>query len=263
MDNKTSTERIVELRRSVPADGKLETGVWYNDFKAVKAIADREGKPFFGMWINPGCGFCKRFCENATSQEFLTWMAGSGMYFWLGSAEDPEGRTGPGWNYVLRQSKGFTPHYFPLIAVSQTVGGRLVHDFRSSGRVFADEKSGPEATQIILDRINKVMSEPPYELEPERKASDDQSGPQEAWNRIVKIVTPFVKLPAPVAAPAKVPGIRFRANTDAADRIRLISELEYNGGHCPCKPAKTPDTICLCREFRETGKCACGLFERY
>ena len=35
-----------------------------------------------------------------------------------------------------------------------------------------------------------------------------------------------------------------------------------NGGYCPCKPMKTPDTLCICKEFREgeCGPCQCGRF---
>ena len=35
-----------------------------------------------------------------------------------------------------------------------------------------------------------------------------------------------------------------------------------NGGYCPCKPMKTPDTLCICKEFREgeCGLCQCGRF---
>ena len=34
----------------------------------------------------------------------------------------------------------------------------------------------------------------------------------------------------------------------------------YNGRDCPCKiPSK--DNVCPCKEFRETGKCICGLYK--
>ena len=37
---------------------------------------------------------------------------------------------------------------------------------------------------------------------------------------------------------------------------------EENGGYCPCSLEKTPDTKCICKEFREQteGMCHCGLF---
>lgn len=37
-----------------------------------------------------------------------------------------------------------------------------------------------------------------------------------------------------------------------------------NGGYCPCMVAKTPDTKCPCKAFREQteGVCHCGRFEK-
>lgn len=46
----------------------------------------------------------------------------------------------------------------------------------------------------------------------------------------------------------------------------LVKEIEQkkkeNGGYCPCALEKTPDTICICKEFREMdeGMCHCGLY---
>lgn len=39
-----------------------------------------------------------------------------------------------------------------------------------------------------------------------------------------------------------------------------------NDGYCPCMVEKTPDTKCMCREFREQkepGPCHCGRYEKY
>ena len=38
-----------------------------------------------------------------------------------------------------------------------------------------------------------------------------------------------------------------------------------NYGYCPCMIDRTPDTLCMCREFREQetpGPCPCGRFEK-
>lgn len=46
----------------------------------------------------------------------------------------------------------------------------------------------------------------------------------------------------------------------------FVKEIEQkkkeNGGYCPCALEKTPDTICICKEFREMdeGMCHCGLY---
>lgn len=41
--------------------------------------------------------------------------------------------------------------------------------------------------------------------------------------------------------------------------------VDDNGGYCPCAVFKTPDTRCVCKEFREqqtTGLCHCGRYEK-
>lgn len=38
-----------------------------------------------------------------------------------------------------------------------------------------------------------------------------------------------------------------------------------NNGYCPCAIYKTPDTKCMCKEFREQmepGLCHCGLYRK-
>ena len=39
-------------------------------------------------------------------------------------------------------------------------------------------------------------------------------------------------------------------------------QLKENGGYCPCRLEHTPDTKCMCTEFREQadGMCHCGLY---
>ena len=40
-------------------------------------------------------------------------------------------------------------------------------------------------------------------------------------------------------------------------------QLKENGGYCPCKLEETPNTKCMCKEFREqatAGYCHCGLY---
>lgn len=43
------------------------------------------------------------------------------------------------------------------------------------------------------------------------------------------------------------------------------SLVEANDGYCPCMIEKSPDTKCMCKDFREQtepGKCHCGRFEK-
>ncbi len=40
--------------------------------------------------------------------------------------------------------------------------------------------------------------------------------------------------------------------------------VDANGGYCPCAIWQTPDTKCMCKEFREqdSGECHCGRFKK-
>ena len=54
----------------------------------------------------------------------------------------------------------------------------------------------------------------------------------------------------------------IRLNQDE-DIVNLIRDgLKNNNGYCPCRPKRTDDTKCMCKEFREqhSGICHCGLY---
>lgn len=45
--------------------------------------------------------------------------------------------------------------------------------------------------------------------------------------------------------------------------VKAIKEgLKKNDGYCPCRIERTPETKCMCKEFREQteGECHCGLY---
>lgn len=59
-------------------------------------------------------------------------------------------------------------------------------------------------------------------------------------------------------------------NIKMTDNVKLqkiiLDKLKENGGYCPCRIEQTPDTKCMCKEFREqtnTGTCHCGLYIKY
>lgn len=58
--------------------------------------------------------------------------------------------------------------------------------------------------------------------------------------------------------------IKQTSNKAYAQEVR--QKLKENNGYCPCRIDKTPDTKCMCKEFREQiekgigGKCHCGLY---
>lgn len=43
-------------------------------------------------------------------------------------------------------------------------------------------------------------------------------------------------------------------------REQLLTSLLQSGGFCPCQPQKDRDTMCPCKNYRQDGKCICGLF---
>lgn len=58
--------------------------------------------------------------------------------------------------------------------------------------------------------------------------------------------------------------VTTNSNKELVSKIR--ASLKKNGGYCPCRITKTPDTKCMCKEFREQievgklGECHCGLY---
>lgn len=54
--------------------------------------------------------------------------------------------------------------------------------------------------------------------------------------------------------------IKLSEDKELVQEIRR--RLKENDNHCPCKINKTPDTKCMCKEFREqeSGECHCGLY---
>ena len=60
--------------------------------------------------------------------------------------------------------------------------------------------------------------------------------------------------------------ITVKMNPDKEHVAEVRKALRKNGGYCPCAVAKSKDTRCICRDFREqidkgiSGKCHCGLY---
>lgn len=54
--------------------------------------------------------------------------------------------------------------------------------------------------------------------------------------------------------------IRTSDNKELVEEIK--AKLKESNGYCPCRLERTPDTKCVCKEFREqeSGECHCGLF---
>ena len=62
--------------------------------------------------------------------------------------------------------------------------------------------------------------------------------------------------------------IIFNSDKKIVNAIR--EGLKKKDGYCPCRIAKTEDTVCMCKEFREQiadpefeGFCHCRLYYKY
>lgn len=55
---------------------------------------------------------------------------------------------------------------------------------------------------------------------------------------------------------------KIKENPDREFANDVKKQLKANNNHCPCKLQKTPDTKCMCKDFREqeSGWCDCGLY---
>lgn len=54
-------------------------------------------------------------------------------------------------------------------------------------------------------------------------------------------------------------------NKDKKTVHAVRDALRVTGGYCPCSLSHTPDTKCMCKEFREQtepGYCHCGLYQK-
>ena len=58
--------------------------------------------------------------------------------------------------------------------------------------------------------------------------------------------------------------VEINADTDFVKEIR--EAIRANNGHCPCEVEATPDTKCMCKDFRENvpvGEwCHCHLYKK-
>lgn len=62
-------------------------------------------------------------------------------------------------------------------------------------------------------------------------------------------------------------GYQVSPNTDVVELVAqglLQNQANHGAMYCPCLLAKTQDTICPCKAFREqpSGSCHCGLYHK-
>lgn len=57
--------------------------------------------------------------------------------------------------------------------------------------------------------------------------------------------------------------LKIKQNPNMTTVTEVRRALVKNDGYCPCRLSRTPDTKCICKEFREQnteGMCHCGLY---
>ena len=240
--NGSPTGRLVAMRRE-PADGQLETGVWYSNFTRVKEEAAKRNIPFFAMWTNGDlCDYCKRFTRNILEESFINRMKTSGGLWWLGGSmddNDEDGRSGKGFTWCMGSNGAV--NYFPFFSVFLSSDGKAVNEFHGSGVDYDLGKDAPEGTSYIMRKIARVLGDL-------RASFTHDAGRAHP----VDLDT--------------VMHIRFNRDWDVQHIARFQHALNENGGHCVCRPQKVPDSMCMCKEFLEQktpGFCHCGAFEKY
>lgn len=63
--------------------------------------------------------------------------------------------------------------------------------------------------------------------------------------------------------------MKVRKNADSKFVAEIQAAIKANDGYCPCRVIKTPDTKCMCKEFRDQiedpefeGYCHCELYHK-
>ena len=60
--------------------------------------------------------------------------------------------------------------------------------------------------------------------------------------------------------------IQIKQTEDKELLAEILKQLKENDHYCPCSLYKTPETKCMCKNFRdqverrESGECACGRY---
>lgn len=57
--------------------------------------------------------------------------------------------------------------------------------------------------------------------------------------------------------------MKICVSEDEEHVAKIRAALKENGGYCPCRFIKAPETKCPCQEFRaqtNSGMCHCGLY---
>lgn len=59
------------------------------------------------------------------------------------------------------------------------------------------------------------------------------------------------------------------SNPDKEHVQQVLKAIQNNDGYCPCAVLKTPDTKCMCKDFKDkiddpcfTGYCNCQLYKK-
>lgn len=56
------------------------------------------------------------------------------------------------------------------------------------------------------------------------------------------------------------PTSKIELNPDKEQVAAVLQALKDNDGYCPCKVSRIEDNKCMCKIFRETKNCECGLY---
>ena len=259
--NKSVTKELLKLRKCSGCTDEIQTGFWYDGFTKVKTIAATKKIPFIAVWTNGDkCGFSTRLEKCFLDKDFIAWQKSSGCIFWLGTSNDAnkdDGYQGSGFKWIYQDGK---IREYPFVRIYWPAGNL---DKTMTGNELDRRSDPPSGTKTVLNQLKellknwKVPAPKPTPVPPKQTSVPPAPQPTP---------TPEpVKTPSP--EPVKKLKVRFNPKWTKEKIDEFRESIKKNGGHCPCQ-VQSQDTICMCKDFKDTkkdqcGLCICELYERY
>ncbi len=168
---------------------------------------------------------------------------------------------------TLLELEGKYP-FFQLVKVNlddcPELSRRLLIEFTPTVYLCKDGEMKEYQGSIDKNSLAHALGELYYEGIPGRAPAEFEPDEADTDELPLDLKTPVDDSPA-AEAPARKPIIRLNEDKEIVATVK--AGLKAKGGYCPCRVEKSPDTKCMCREFREQiadptyeGYCHCLLY---
>lgn len=155
--NKTSyTDLVLEMRKDSSVD-KIETGIWYSGFSAMKAYAEEKGLPLVAVWTNGDvCSYCVKFEKCLLDPAFLAWQKESGCLFWFGCSKDKtEDDKKSGIGYKWCHKDGVTT--FPFVSIYLKSDDEVRIEHHSTGNTLDKKSNPPKGAENVVNALKAIL----------------------------------------------------------------------------------------------------------